>query len=122
MENPNDDQPSESELSFEDALVALEAAVHDLEDGRLGLSESLARYEESVRHLKRCYQLLEAAEKKVELLTGVADDGTPLTQPFAESGEADEKSVGRKRRARPAASGSSGEASPHDIDAQADRT
>jgi exodeoxyribonuclease VII small subunit len=84
--------------SFEHSLAALEAVVHDLEEGQLGLTEALARYEEGVKHLKHCYQLLETAERKIELLTGVADDGTPSTEPFDESAEPLAESAGRRRR------------------------
>lgn len=87
-------------LSFEASLAALEAAVHDLEDGQLGLSESLERYEQSVKHLKRCYQLLEAAERKIELLTGVREDGTPRTEPFHEGSESVAGSAGKRRKPR----------------------
>ena len=102
-----DDCQEESALTFEHSLAALESAVHDLEDGQLGLAEALARYEESVKHLKHCYQLLEAAEQKIELLTGVAENGTPLTEPFVESSEPLANTVGRRRkqRSRPPASG-----------------
>ncbi|MGE3778311.1 MAG: exodeoxyribonuclease VII small subunit, partial [Pirellulaceae bacterium] len=34
-----------AELTFEEALGQLEAVIRDLEDGRLGLNESLVRYE-----------------------------------------------------------------------------
>jgi exodeoxyribonuclease VII small subunit len=86
--------------TFEDSLSALEAAVRDLEDGKLTLTEALARYEQSVKLLQRCYQLLEAAEQKIELLAGVADDGTPRTEPFAEAGPPSGESVARPRRQR----------------------
>jgi exodeoxyribonuclease VII small subunit len=74
--------------------------VHALEEGHLGLAESLARYEQGVKHLKHCYQILEAAERKIELLTGVAENGSALTAPFDESDESLSESVGRRRRAR----------------------
>jgi exodeoxyribonuclease VII small subunit len=100
----NDDAPN-----FEQSLLKLEAAVHDLEEGQLGLSDALARYEESVKHLKRCYQLLEAAEQKIELLTGVEEDGTACTEPFVDAGEQAAASPGqrRKQRARAASPASS---------------
>jgi exodeoxyribonuclease VII small subunit len=85
---------------FEDALAELEAIVHQLEEGELGLAEALGRYEQGVKHLKHCYTLLQNAERKIELLTGVKEDGTPLTQPFAESGESLGESAGRKRSRR----------------------
>jgi exodeoxyribonuclease VII small subunit len=68
--------------SFEQALTALEQIVRDLEEGRLGLAESLARYEEGVKLLKQCHGLLEHAERHIELLTGVDAVGNPVTEPF----------------------------------------
>jgi len=56
--------------------------VRDLEEGRLGLAESLARYEEGVKLLKQCHGLLERAERRIELLTGVDEAGNPVTEPF----------------------------------------
>jgi exodeoxyribonuclease VII small subunit len=96
------------EPTFEESLAALEAAVHDLEEGQLGLSEALARYEESVKHLKRCYALLEVAEQRIELLTSAAEDGSACTEPFVDSAEGAAASPGqrRKQRARPAAQSS----------------
>jgi exodeoxyribonuclease VII small subunit len=91
------------DINFEHSLAELEAVVHDLEEGQLGLTEALARYEQGVKHLKHCYKLLEAAERKIELLTGIADDGTPLTQPFDESAPPLAESAGRRRSKSPRA-------------------
>ena len=71
--------------SFEESLEELEKIVAELESGKLGLSDALARYEEGVKHLKGCQQLLERAERKIELLSGVDADGNPMTQPFEET-------------------------------------
>lgn len=71
--------------SFEESLEELEKIVAELESGKLGLSDALARYEQGVKHLKACQQLLEHAERKVELLSGVDADGNPITQPFDEA-------------------------------------
>jgi exodeoxyribonuclease VII small subunit len=73
--------PPES-ISFEQALASLEHIVHDLEEGKLGLAESLSRYEQGVSLLKRCHQLLERAERRIELLTGVDAAGNPVTEVF----------------------------------------
>jgi exodeoxyribonuclease VII small subunit len=94
------DENSASHATFERSLAELESVVHDLEEGQLGLAEALARYEQGVKHLKHCYQLLEAAERKIDLLTGVADDGTPSTETFAESSEALSESAGRRRKVK----------------------
>ncbi len=83
--------------SFEESLGELEKIVAELESGKLGLSDALTRYEEGVKHLKGCQQLLEIAEQKIELLSGVDAEGNPITQPFA---EADADSLEAKSAAR----------------------
>ena len=75
----------ESAGTFEESLGELEKIVAELESGKLGLSDALARYEEGVKHLKGCQQLLEHAERKIELLSGVDADGNPITTRFDES-------------------------------------
>jgi exodeoxyribonuclease VII small subunit len=86
--------------SFEDCLQELEAIVAELEGGKLGLSEALARYEQGVGHLKSCHELLERAERKIELLSGVDAEGNPITRPFDEAAHAslEEKAAARGRR------------------------
>lgn len=69
-------------VSFETSLEVVERIVHELEEGQLGLSESLAKYEEGVRHLRRCHELLVRAERKIETLTGVDSDGEPRVTPY----------------------------------------
>lgn len=73
---------SENEPGFEESLERVEGAVLALERGELGLDEALARYEEGVRLLVRCKALLDAAERRVALLTAVDADGNPQTAPF----------------------------------------
>jgi len=75
-------------LSFEDAFDKLESLVAELEGQDLGLDESLAKYEQAVKMLRLCYQILEKAEKKVELLTRL-DDGSFQSTPF-DAEESDE--------------------------------
>lgn len=93
------------ELTFEQSLEELEQIVADLEDGQLGLSESLAKYEQGVQRLKQCYESLQKAERKIELLAGVDAEGNPVTQPFDdEATTLEEKQQTRsRRRSRPAA-------------------
>jgi exodeoxyribonuclease VII small subunit len=85
---------------FEQALAELETIMHELEDGKLGLAEGLARYERGVTLLKQCYELLERAERRIELLCGVDADGNPITQPFeaAEEQTLEQKGQSRSRR------------------------
>ncbi len=88
-----------SDLTFEASLERLEEIVGQLEGGQLGLSDSLARYEEGIKFLKFCFQQLERAERKIELLSGVDAEGRPVVQPFAESEMTlEEKQAARSRR------------------------
>ena len=68
--------------SFEQSLQRLEEIVHLLEEGDLGLNEALERYEEGVKLLRQSYELLERAERKIELLSGVDAEGNPVVEPF----------------------------------------
>jgi exodeoxyribonuclease VII small subunit len=69
-------------MSFEQALAELHAITHRLEEGTQGLEASLAEFERGVRLLRTCYQLLECAEQKIELLLGCDEEGRVLTTPF----------------------------------------
>ncbi|HUE73069.1 MAG TPA: exodeoxyribonuclease VII small subunit [Pirellulaceae bacterium] len=99
----SDAEPNSSEPSFETALSELEAIVHQLEEGDLGLAESLGKYEQGVRHLKHCYQLLKAAEQKIELLTGIDSSGGAITEPFRDESLTLEEQAGSRRRKRASA-------------------
>lgn len=92
-------------LNFEAALEQLEQIVRDLEDGDLGLDQSLQRYEEGVKYLKFCHRKLKDTEQKIELLTGLDAEGNPVTAPFDDdpASSLEEKQKTRtKRRSRPA--------------------
>lgn len=73
---------AESEkVDFEAALAELEEIVHTLEDGEIGLSDSLARYEKGVKLLRQCYGMLDGAQRRIELLTAVDSEGRPVLAP-----------------------------------------
>lgn len=92
--------PSAGEgLTFEQSFTKLEQIVRQLEEGQLGLSESLARYEEGVGYLRLCHQMLREAERKIALLTGVDAEGNPVTEPFDDAPlTLEEKQKSRARR------------------------
>jgi exodeoxyribonuclease VII small subunit len=71
---------------FEDHLEALEKIVEQLEGGDLTLDAALARFEEGVKRLKACRELLTKAEEKVKIL--VKDAGGELKEEPFESEEA----------------------------------
>jgi len=75
-------QPCADEPTFEASLSELQDLVRVLEEGALDLDESIARFERGISLLRRCYQALERAEQKIELLTGFDRSGNPVTAPF----------------------------------------
>ncbi len=89
------------DLTFEEALSALEEVVRQLEDGRTGLEESLAAYEKGVQLLQRCYARLRQAEQRILLLTGT-EAGQPVLQPFAHVATAEAKNDVKRSRKKPA--------------------
>jgi exodeoxyribonuclease VII small subunit len=69
--------------NFETHLGKLEEIVDDLESGDLELEAALERYQEGVKRLKNCYELLTRAEQQIKKLVGEAGE-----EPFAdEEGE-----------------------------------
>jgi len=76
--------------TFENAIEALEAAVNRLEQNDLPLEEALACFEEGVKAVSRCQDLLNKAELRVEQLvcdTSGQVSVEPFTRPGKENGE-----------------------------------
>jgi len=59
-------------LSFEQALAGLTELVEKLESGELPLEESVAAFEQGVKLSRRCEQLLDQADQRLQVL----DDNT----------------------------------------------
>lgn len=95
------DSTSEPQPTFEDSLAQLQQIVHDLEEGNLGLEASLARFEQGTKLLRNCYQFLERAEQKIEILTGTNAAGEAVTATFEATATFEvEERVSRKPRRR----------------------
>ncbi len=60
--------------TFEQAMEKLEGIVEQIESGQIGLAESIAEYEKGVKLIKQCRTILDAAEKKIQLLARGEDD------------------------------------------------
>ncbi len=69
------------ELTFEQALRALEDVVRKLESGEVPLDDSITLYEEGERLRKLCQARLDAASARIEKIVKGAD-GQPATAPF----------------------------------------
>lgn len=57
-----------AEMSFEEAMLALEQVVSQLEKGEVPLEQSIALYERGAALKKHCSDKLKLAEEKVELI------------------------------------------------------
>ena len=71
-----------TEPTFEDSLKELETIVERMESGELSLEDSLTAFERGTLLSKRCQQALDAAGKRVEILTARSVDAA--TEPFDE--------------------------------------
>lgn len=117
LTDPNNPHDSPCPPSFEQALVQLEQIVRQLEDGEIGLAEALSHYEQGVQLLKQCYGLLERAERRIELVSGVDAEGNPVVEPFDDESTLalEEKSQPRNRRRAKRAEAGRKEASPRPL-------
>ncbi|MCP3968992.1 MAG: exodeoxyribonuclease VII small subunit [Rhodobacteraceae bacterium] len=64
------------EMSFEEAMAALEAIVGQLESGDVELEKSITLYERGAALKKRCEEKLKEAEEKVAAIT-LDEQGNP---------------------------------------------
>ena len=71
--------------SFEETIKRLTAIVEALEEGDLSLEESLRLFEEGVKLSRLSQEKLDRAQKRVEELLKVDEQGRARTQPFETS-------------------------------------
>lgn len=74
-------------LDFEKSLQQLEALVEAMENGDLGLEESLQAFEKGVSLTRACQAALDNAEQRVNLL--LQENGKPVEQPFTQDNQSD---------------------------------
>jgi exodeoxyribonuclease VII small subunit len=67
-------------VSFEESLAELEQLVERMEQGNLGLEESLKLFERGVQLTRSCQKALKEAEQKVHVL--LEENGKTTLQPF----------------------------------------
>lgn len=72
--------PEVADAPFEASLGRLTSIVEKLENGELGLEESLALFEEGVRLARAAQTRLDAAEKRVEELIAADQNGDPVSR------------------------------------------
>lgn len=60
-------------IHFEHSVLELEEIVKQLEKGELSLEESLKQFEKGIHLARRCQDVLNQAEQKIEVLTNQAN-------------------------------------------------
>lgn len=86
--------PQDEPLAFEEALGRLDETVNALEGGQLPLEEALRLYEEGVRLARRCQEMLDRAELRIQRLsldegaqTREGSDSIYVLEPFDPDGD-----------------------------------
>ena len=67
-ESPTDARDA-SQLGFEQALDELEGIIDRIEQGEVGLEESLVQYRRGAALVRRCRSILDVAEQEVQRIT-----------------------------------------------------
>ena len=75
-----------TELSFEDALRALEQVVRQLESGDVPLDHSIALYERGEALRRHCQARLDTAQARIEAIVQDARGQAVGTKPFDSDG------------------------------------
>lgn len=72
--------------TFEEALAQLESIAERIEQGKIGLEESITQYERGMALVKQCRDILSKAEHKIQQLQK-RTDGSLETAPLQRSDE-----------------------------------
>lgn len=74
--------PEIKDMSFEDALRALEGVVRQLESGDVALDDSIDLYERGEKLRQHCQARLDAAQARIEKIVQGPGGAATGTQPF----------------------------------------
>jgi exodeoxyribonuclease VII small subunit len=111
------DRPQEpSQPTFEQALQELEQIVRELEEGDVSLNDALGRYEKGVKLLRQCHDLLEKAERRIELLSGLDPNGNPVTTPLSDDSLTLDQKARRRGQRRSSPGGEAPAPDENDVD------
>lgn len=75
--------------TFEEALAELERIAEEIERGQIGLEESIDRYEEGMKLVRHCRDVLSKAEHRIQELQERAD-GTLVARDMELPGSGEE--------------------------------
>jgi len=99
QKQPTADSPAQS---FESAIERLEQIVEEMEGDRLPLEKLIERFEEGSNLVKVCQEKLDAAERRVEIISRNAA-GKPQLAEFDPSGAPPSPTVVASSPTKPAA-------------------
>lgn len=71
---------AQDELSFEKAIARLEKIVEAMEQGKIGLEESVKHFEEGMGLIARCRRVLGEAELKIQHLQASGESGVKVVE------------------------------------------
>jgi len=61
-----DDRPAPAEMAYEQAVAELEAINERIEQGEIGLEESLVEFRRGMALVQRCREILDVAEQELK--------------------------------------------------------
>lgn len=67
------------DIHFEQSIGELEEIVRQLEKGELTLEDSLKQFENGISLARRCQDVLQQAEQKIEMLTTAQSSAEPFS-------------------------------------------
>jgi exodeoxyribonuclease VII small subunit len=79
---------NQKQPTFEDMLSQLESIVKGIEEGRIGLQQSIAEYEKGMKLIQQCRKMLADAEAKVQKLQ-LSETGQLTPAPMDEPEQAE---------------------------------
>jgi exodeoxyribonuclease VII small subunit len=97
----NGECESNKEMTFEEAISALEQSVRRLEGNSLGLEQSLAEYSKAVDYVTQCQLKLSQAKQKIEQLKSMSKSGETNTVSWEETEPKSAPPTTRRRKTEP---------------------
>lgn len=74
-------EQADKKPTFEQALQELEEIVTQVEEGQIGLEDSIKKYEAGMKLIKYCRGVLDQAEKRVETISQEMQADSPAEPP-----------------------------------------
>ena len=96
-----DESEPKKDMTFDEAIAALEQSVRKLEGNSLGLEQSLEEYAKAVSYVTHCQLRLSQAKQKIEQLKSMSKTGETVTVTWEESETKPDVPTTRRRKTEP---------------------